>query len=134
MLEKIISDDIIKKNQNNNTISHNSYNFNKVLNNTKRFKKKKKIFKIITKNCRYKGVTKNKKKFQVYLRFKNKNTYLGTYSSEKTAAKIYDIMLIKKTGIKAKTNFKYNMRIINKILKSNINIENIFKFIAKYKI
>ena len=131
-LEKNISFDII--NNNKNTISYNGYNFSKVLNISNRFKNKKNIFKVITKKCRYKGVTKNKKKFQVYIRFKNKNTYLGSYSCEKTAAKIYDIMLIKKRGIKAKTNFKYSMRIINKILKSSINIEKIFKILSKYKI
>ena len=89
------------------------------------------MFKVITKYSRYKGVSKNKKKFQVYIRYKNKNTYLGSYSSEKTAAKIYDIMLIKKYGIKARTNFKYTRKEINKIFKLNIDINNIYEIMTK---
>ena len=53
-----------------------------------------------------------------------KNTYIGSYDSEEIAAKIYDIMVIKKKGIKAKTNFKYNIYEINKIIKADININS----------
>ena len=114
----------------NNTITNNSYNFYNILKDyNKQEKKKKKIFKVTTKISRYKGVSKNKKKWQVYLRIKNKNTYFGSYSSENTAAKIYDIMLIKKLGSKAKTNFKYDKSKINQILKLNINIDNILEIL-----
>ena len=82
-------------------------------------KKKKNKFKI--KLSRYKGVSKNKKKWQSYIWFNGKNNYLGTYNSEKIAAKIYDIMAIKKKGNKAKTNFQYNMKQINEISKTNID-------------
>ena len=113
----------------NNTISQNHSNFHNVINDrNSSFEKKKNIFKIITKSSRYKGVTKNKKKWQAYIRIKNKNIYLGSYSSEKTAAKIYDIMLIKKNGIKAKTNFKYTRRQI-KIISKVIDFDNIFDII-----
>ena len=59
-------------------------------------KVKKNIFKVITKVSRYRGVTKNKKKWQSYIRINRKNTYLGSYKSEIIAAKIYDLMFIKK--------------------------------------
>ena len=65
MLEKNISNELNKTNQNhiNNTISQNNYNFYKVINDLNRSeKKKKKMFKVITKYSRYKGVSKNKKK------------------------------------------------------------------------
>ena len=63
-----------------------------------------------------------------------KNTYLGSYKSKKTAAKIYDLMCIKKYGINAKTNFKYNKRFMNKISKMNIDANNVFKiFFEKSK-
>jgi hypothetical protein len=38
----------------------------------------------------------------------NKKWYKGSYYSEDTAARIYDIFSIKNRGIKARTNFKYN--------------------------
>ena len=95
----------------------------------KSFNQKRNKFK-----SRYIGVTKNKKKWQVYIRFNNKNTYLGTYSSEKTAAKIYDIMSIKKKGTKAKTNFKYSESEIKEICKVNNNINNIYKIAIKKNI
>ena len=66
----------------------------------------------------------------------NKKTYVGRYYSEEVAARIYNILEIKKRGIKARTNFKYNDFQIKKIkdmdidIKSkNINdfIDNLFK-------
>ena len=109
----------------NNSIKDNIYNTNKNLS------KKRNKFKVIYKTSRYKGVSKNKKNWQVYIRINNINTYLGSYSSEKTAAKIYDIMAIKKNGIKAKTNFKYNNKQIQKISKLVIDIDHIFEIVNK---
>ena len=63
-----------------------------------------------------------------------RNTYLGSYRSQETAAKIYDYMAIKKKGFKAKTNFKYNNIQINKIYKLNINKKNIFNIVTNYDI
>ena len=60
-----------------------------------------------------------------------KNTYLGSYISETNAAKVYDLMAIKKNGIKAKTNFKYNKKQIKTIFKMNINVNNIFEIVSK---
>ena len=67
--------------------------------------KKKNIFKVSNKISRYRGVSKNKKKWQVYIRINKKNTYFGSYSCEKIAAKIYDIMAIKKMVLKQKLIF-----------------------------
>lgn len=53
-----------------------------------------------------------------------KNTYLGSYSSEKFAAKIYDFMSIKKNGIRAKTNFTYNYKQIERIYYLNFDIKD----------
>ena len=67
---------------------------------------------------------KTKGKWQVYLTFNNINTYIGRYDSEETAAKIYDVFSIKKNGNKAKTNFEYNIKDINKISKADIDIDS----------
>lgn len=56
-----------------------------------------------------------------------RNTYLGSYSSEKFAAKIYDFMSIKKNGINAKTNFAYSFKQIEKIYYIKFDINNIKK-------
>ena len=59
-----------------------------------------------------------------------KNTYLGYYTSEKYAAKVYDFLAIKKNGFKAKTNFIYDYRQIKKINQSNIDIARILELAA----
>ena len=89
------------------------------------------MFKVIKKTSRYKGIARNKKKWQVYIMINRKNTYLGSYISEINAAKVYDLMAIKKNGIKAKTNFKYNKKQIKKIFKMNINVNNIFEIVSQ---
>ena len=100
-------------------------NFNKKLNNNTSLNKKKIIFKTRRKASKYRGVTKNRKKWQAYIWINKKNTYLGSYKCEKIAALIYDFMAIKKNGIRAKTNFAYNMRQIVKIYNIDINLNNI---------
>ena len=50
--------------------------------------------------------------------FNRKNKYFGTYYSEEIAALIYDIVSIKKKGLKARTNFKYNNNQIDEIIKN----------------
>ena len=54
----------------------------------------------------------------------NKKCYIGSYFSEDTAARIYDIFSIKNRGIKARTNFKYNNIQIKKIIENKININS----------
>ena len=104
----------------------------KIINKKRSYmKRKRNIFKVITKISRYRGVTKNKKKWQAYIRINNKNTYLGSYKTEIIAAKIYDIMSIKKKGNYAKTNFKYDNKQIEKISKLKLSINNLFKIASK---
>ena len=119
----------------NDKASQNHNNSKYVMNNgNSHLKQKKNIFKVVTKTSRYRGVTKNKRNWQVYIRINSKNYYLGSYSSEKTAAKIYDIMAIKKNGIKAKTNFKYTSKQIKKISKLIIDIDSIYDIADKMDI
>ena len=106
--------------------------------NSKNLKKVKNITFIIEteRSSKYRGVSKNGNQWQVLFMNHNKKSYVSTYSSEEVAARIYDILEIKKRGIKARTNFKYNNLQIKKIkdmdidIKSkNINdfIDNLFK-------
>ena len=55
---------------------------------------------------------------------KNNNAYIGTYPSQEIAAVIYDIISIKNKGIKAKTNFIYNINQILKISESNFDFKS----------
>ena len=106
----------------------------KQIKNSKKSLRKQNKFKLISKKSNYRGVTKNRKKWQAYIWINNKNTYLGSYSSQEVAAKIYDLMAIKKKGFKAKTNFIYNYIEINKIYKMNIDIKQINKKVNKLNI
>jgi len=72
---------------------------------------------------KYRGVSRNGNQWQVLIMFKNSKSYVGLYPSEEIAARIYDILAIKKRGIKARTNFKYNSRQVDKIFSSNIDIK-----------
>ena len=133
--KNIVLEDFNKINPINDNVSQNHNNNNYVMNNrNSHLKQKKKIFKVVTKTSRYRGVTKNKRNWQVYIRINSNNYYLGSYSSEKTAAQIYDIMAIKKNGIKAKTNFKYTSKQIKKISKLVIDIDAIFDIANKMDI
>ena len=75
----------------------------------------------------YRGVTKNGKKYQVIISYKNNNKYYGVYPTDEIAARAYDIISIKNKGIKARTNFKYDLHQIQKISEVNIdfNAKNI---------
>jgi hypothetical protein len=71
----------------------------------------------------YRGVSRNGNQWQVLIMFKNSKSYVGLFPSEEIAARIYDVLAIKKRGIKAKTNFKYNSRQVSKIYSTNIDIK-----------
>ena len=84
----------------------------------------------------YRGVSKNGNKWQVIIFSKYKKAYIGLYKTEEIAGRIYDIISIKNKGIKAKTNFVYNIHQIQKIIDSNIdykseNIEEIISHLIK---
>ena len=107
----------------------NSYNTSKNL------KKVKNIAFIgeTKRSSKYRGVSKNGNQWQVLFMNHNKKSYVSNYSSEEVAARIYDILEIKKRGIKARTNFKYNDFQMKKIKDMDIDIKskNINDFIDK---
>ena len=88
--------------------------------------KKNKLFKDIKykRRSKYRGVSKNGIGWQVLMKFKSKKSYIGTYYSEELAARIYDVLSIKRMGINAKTNFLYDNEKILKILKLNIDFKS----------
>ena len=84
--------------------------YNKEKSSTKKNKNiQKKILKLNSRSSKYRGVSKNGNKWQVHIMINKKNKYIGIYDSEEIAARIYDVESIKKNGLKAITNFKYNL-------------------------
>ena len=87
-------------------------------------------------NSIYRGVSKNGNKWQVIVHSKYFKGYIGMYKTQEIAGRIYDFISIKKNGIKAKTNFQYNLHQIQKISDSYIdykseNIEEIISHLIK---
>ena len=72
---------------------------------------------------KYRGVSRNGNQWQVLIMLHKSKSYVGTFSSEEVAARIYDILAIKNRGIKARTNFIYSEQQIKKILNSEIDIK-----------
>jgi hypothetical protein len=56
---------------------------------------------------RYRGVSRNGKKWQVQLLGNLRKRYIGSIGSEEAAARIYDHYAIINHGLRAKTNFQY---------------------------
>ena len=109
----------------NNKLVYINKNFINKYSTARAIKKFKKIKFIITKkrSSKYRGVSKNGSKWQVLMMINNKKCYLGNYSSEDLAARIYDIQAIKSWGIKARTNFVYDNNQIKKIYNNKINMK-----------
>ena len=138
-LRKLIKNNIINLNDkeifnNEKQVKKNNKNvyINKFLiKKTKTFTKKR-ISKI-KRNSKYRGVSKNGAGWQVLLMINNNKPYIGTYSSEELAARIYDIASIQNIGIKSKTNFLYKSEQIDRILNVNIDFKspNISKVISE---
>ena len=84
-------------------------------------------------SSKYRGVSKNGNGWQVLIMFNKNQSYIGTFYSEKLAARIYDIASIKRIGINAKTNFLYNNKQISRILETYIDFKfpNISKIISE---
>ena len=80
----------------------------------------------------YRGVSRNGNSWQVILSLKNDKLYAGVFKTQEIAARIYDFISIKNKGIKAKTNFQYNIRQIQKISETyiNYNAENIEEIVS----
>jgi len=88
-------------------------------------KSKKVIFVGVGKrSSKYRGVSKNGNQWQVLIMVNKSKAYIGTYSSENIAARIYDIIAIKNRGIKARTNFVYSKNQMNKICSCDIDIRS----------
>ena len=106
----------------NNKVVYMNKNLLHKYSTAKGIKKFKKINFFITKKrgSKYRGVSRNGNKWQV-LMINNKNCFLGNYSSEELAARIYVIQAIKTWGIKAKTNFIYDNNQLKKIYNMQLN-------------
>ena len=74
-------------------------------------------------SSKYRGVSKNGNQCQVLIMLDKNKSYIRSYSSEYTAARVYDILAIKSKGIKARTNFTYDNEQIKKIIEMNIDIK-----------
>jgi hypothetical protein len=57
---------------------------------------------------RYRGVSKNKNKWQMMIMINQKKVYIGAIQNEFDAARYYDHIAIISQGLSAKTNFKYS--------------------------
>ena len=139
-------------NENNDLPNKNSKNIDNLSNEIRVKKNNKMIFmdkslikqkrrhtkdkKIIRKSL-YRGVSKNGKNWQTIISTKYGKSYIGTYSTQEIAARVYDFISIKNKGIKAKTNFIYNIHQIQNISEANIdfksnNIDEIIYNIINY--
>ena len=83
-------------------------------------------------NSKYRGVSKNGSQWQVLFMHQKEKTYAGCFPSEEIAARVYDILAIKKRGIKARTNYLYSIEEMQKINEMNIDLKakNIDEIIA----
>jgi len=140
---KKVTKKIMKQTDNNNEIKVfknkkvvylNTFLLNSYL-TSKKIKKLNKITFIgrNKRSSRYRGVSKNGNQWQVLMMINKSKSYIGSYPSEDLAARIYDVLSLKNRGVKARTNFKYNSRQIEKICESEINIKakNVYEIISK---
>ena len=139
-LEKLIKDYNITKDKKifnnskmvkkyNKTVYDNNITINKKNSTLKQLKRVAKI----KRSSKYRGVSKNGSGWQVLFMLNNNKPYIGTYNSEELAARIYDIVSIRKIGIKSKTNYLYNSEQFDRISKANIDFKsnNISKIISE---
>ena len=109
----------IKIKKNNKMIYMNSFKFM-----IAKSKNKKKLFFKRKRTSKYRGVSKNGNHWQTLIMNNRIYSYIGTFNSEKLAARIYDLISLKKKGINAKTNFIYCKRQIQNILLKEINFKD----------
>lgn len=72
---------------------------------------------------KYRGVSKNGNKWQVLVMGNQKKQYSGSIKDEGQAARLYDKFAIKNLGLRAKTNFDYRRKDLQKII-DEIQSEN----------
>ena len=80
---------------------------------------------------RFRGVSKNGNLWQVLIMHKKHNFYIGSFSSEEIAARIYDIKSYELKGKNAKTNFVYSDNELETIRKIDINSKDINDVISE---
>lgn len=66
---------------------------------------------------KYRGPSKNRKKWQVMKMINKETVRIGAVKTELDAARIYDFLAILTEGLIAKTNFNYNVEQIQIIMK-----------------
>lgn len=122
-----MTSEINKKDNLNNEIRVKKNNkfiyMNKLLIKPK-IKPKEIIFKKKKRSSRYRGVSKNGNKWQVIISSKYNKGYIGSFETQEKAARVYDIISIKNKGIKARTNYEYNIHQIQKINEVYIDFES----------
>ncbi|CAI2385226.1 unnamed protein product [Moneuplotes crassus] len=81
-------------------------------------------------NCkrrsRYTGVSRNGKNWQVLVNMGKEKKYIGSYTSEKEAALAYDFYTVCLHKVKAKTNFSYHSSLIESMINSYYQNNNMF--------
>lgn len=69
-----------------------------------------------SRRSKYRGVSKNGNNWQVLIMVKKKKKYLGSFSNEEEAARVYDKCALQNHGIRAKTNYDYTKEEVEKIM------------------
>lgn len=65
----------------------------------------------------FRGVSKNKFKWQMMIMINQRKVYLGAIKTENIAARFYDYIAILSQGLNAKTNFSYSALDLCRIMK-----------------
>lgn len=94
----------------------NSYNDEDVVIHSLPKKLKTKHYRSKTVGSRFRGVSKNKHKWQVMIMGNFKKFYIGGLKTELEAAKLYDKLAIFYHGMEAKTNFQYTKRDVEALI------------------
>ena len=110
----------------NNKLVYSNSNGTNLYQYSNNFQKSKKIIFIDVgrRRSKYRGVSKNGNQWQVLIMINKSKSYVGTYTTEDFAARVYDILAIKNRGDKAKTNFIYSESQIRKICNTDIDIKS----------
>jgi hypothetical protein len=112
----MINNKLVYSNSTRNNLYHYSNNVQK---------SKKIIFiDVGRRRSKYRVVSKNGNQWQVLIMINKSKSYVGTYTTEDFAARVYDILAIKNRGNKAKTNFIYSESQIRKICNTDIDIKS----------